>query len=203
MRFKAALATVAGAIALRLAIGVGFVNYDTLYSLVWGQQLARGQTPSYGPALAPTPHPLLELLGVILAPLGAPATLAVVGRARLPRAGRARLPRLPARQRLVLLAGRARGGGADPEPLRGPELRRARLRGHPLRRARARGARDRDAPPARRLAGDRGARPRRPAAPRGLALRRRLLAVPVAGLERLASACAWRRWSRSRRCCGA
>lgn len=77
MRFKAALATVAGAIALRLAIGVGFVNYDTLYSLVWGQQVARGQTPSYGPALAPTPHPLLELLGVILAPLGAPATLAV------------------------------------------------------------------------------------------------------------------------------
>ena len=63
---------------LRLAIGVGFANYDTLYSLVWGQQLARGQTPAYGVPLAPTPHPLLELLGVILAPLGAAATLAIV-----------------------------------------------------------------------------------------------------------------------------
>jgi hypothetical protein len=77
MRFKAPLATVAGAIALRLAIGVGFANYDTLYSLVWGQQIARGQNPSYKLALAPTPHPLLELVGVILAPLGASATLAV------------------------------------------------------------------------------------------------------------------------------
>ena len=34
-----------GAIALRLAIGIGFANYDTLYSLVWGQQLARGADP--------------------------------------------------------------------------------------------------------------------------------------------------------------
>jgi hypothetical protein len=78
MRLRAPFAIVAGAVALRLALGVGFVNYDTLYSLAWGQQLARGQTPSYGLALAPTPHPLLELLGVVLAPLGAAATIAVV-----------------------------------------------------------------------------------------------------------------------------
>jgi hypothetical protein len=78
MRFRAPVATVAGAILLRLAIGVGFVNYDTLYSLVWGQQLARGQTPSYKLALAPTPHPLLELVGLVLAPLGAAATLTIV-----------------------------------------------------------------------------------------------------------------------------
>jgi hypothetical protein len=78
MRSRAAIVTVAGAIALRLAIGVGFVNYDTLYSLVWGQQLARGQTPSYQLTLAPTPHPLLELLGLILAPFGFAATLSVV-----------------------------------------------------------------------------------------------------------------------------
>ena len=45
MRLRAPpCAIVVGAIALRLAIGVGFANYDTLYSLVWGQQLARGQT---------------------------------------------------------------------------------------------------------------------------------------------------------------
>ena len=78
MRLRAALAMVIGAIALRLAIGVGFVNYDTMYSLVWGQQLARGETPAYDIALAPTPHPLLEALGVILSPLGASATLTVV-----------------------------------------------------------------------------------------------------------------------------
>jgi hypothetical protein len=69
---------VGGAIALRLAIGIGFANYDTLYSLVWGQQLARGQNPAYGVPLAPTPHPLLELIGVVLSPLGAAATLTVV-----------------------------------------------------------------------------------------------------------------------------
>ncbi len=78
MRFRAPLATIAGAIVLRLLTGVGFANYDTLYSLVWGQQLERGQTPSYKVPFAPTPHPLLELLGVVLAPLGASATLAIV-----------------------------------------------------------------------------------------------------------------------------
>ncbi|MGD1051051.1 MAG: hypothetical protein ABR947_08275 [Solirubrobacteraceae bacterium] len=78
MRLRAALAIVVGAVALRLAVGVGFANYDTLYSLAWGQQLVRGQTPSYRTALAPTPHPLLEALGAILAPLGAAATVAIV-----------------------------------------------------------------------------------------------------------------------------
>ena len=75
---KAPLAVVGGAIALRLAIGIGFANYDTLYSLVWGQQLGRGQNPAYHVPLAPTPHPLLELIGLVLSPLGAAATLTVV-----------------------------------------------------------------------------------------------------------------------------
>jgi hypothetical protein len=78
MRLRASLAIVVGAIALRLAIGIGFANYDTAYSLVWGQQVARGETPSYTAALAPTPHPLLELVGLILAPLGAAASVAVI-----------------------------------------------------------------------------------------------------------------------------
>ncbi len=78
MRLRAPFAIVVGAVALRLAIGVGFANYDTLYSLVWGQQLARGQTPAYKLPLAPTPHPLLEALGVILEPLGAATTIAIV-----------------------------------------------------------------------------------------------------------------------------
>jgi hypothetical protein len=75
----ATLAIVAGAILLWLIAGVGFVNYDTLYGLVWGQQLTRGETPEYGLPVAPTPHPLVEILGVPLAPLGASAesTIAV------------------------------------------------------------------------------------------------------------------------------
>jgi hypothetical protein len=65
----APLAIAAGAVALWLLGGVGFANYDTLYALVWGQQLSRGATPQYGIPLAPTPHPLVEALGFVLSPL--------------------------------------------------------------------------------------------------------------------------------------
>jgi len=58
------------ALALWLWIGVGFANYDTLYALVWGQQVGRGQLPDYALSLAPTPHPLAELVGLMLSPLG-------------------------------------------------------------------------------------------------------------------------------------
>jgi hypothetical protein len=58
-----------GAVALRVLSGVGFANYDTLYALVWGGELARGRTPQYGIAIAPTPHPLIEALGFVLSPL--------------------------------------------------------------------------------------------------------------------------------------
>jgi hypothetical protein len=64
-----ALAIALGAVLLRVLSGVGFANYDTLYALVWGEQLARGQTPQYGIPLAPTPHPLVEALGFVLSPL--------------------------------------------------------------------------------------------------------------------------------------
>ena len=66
-------AIAAGALALRVIAGVGFANYDTLYALAWGGQLSRGQTPAYGVPIAPTPHPLLEALGLVLSPLGARA----------------------------------------------------------------------------------------------------------------------------------
>lgn len=67
----AAIAALLAALAavLWLLCGVGFANYDTLYALSWGGQLARGETPAYEVAIAPTPHPLLELLGLVLAPL--------------------------------------------------------------------------------------------------------------------------------------
>ncbi len=61
-----------------IGLGVGFVNYDTVYSLVWGQQIAGGRLPDYRVPIAPTPHPLTELLGVVVAPLGPGATLTIV-----------------------------------------------------------------------------------------------------------------------------
>ena len=63
------LTVAAGALGLWLVCGVGFANYDTLYALSWGGQLARGETPAYEVAIAPTPHPLVEVLGVVLSPL--------------------------------------------------------------------------------------------------------------------------------------
>jgi hypothetical protein len=68
-RLAAPLAIAAGAVVLWVAAGVGFANYDTLYALAWGGQLARGETPQYGIPIAPTPHPLVEVLGVVLSPL--------------------------------------------------------------------------------------------------------------------------------------
>ncbi len=70
-RANAAVAGLLAALAaaLWLICGVGFANYDTLYALSWGGQLARGETPAYELAIAPTPHPLVELLGLVLSPL--------------------------------------------------------------------------------------------------------------------------------------
>ncbi len=68
-RLGAPFVIAAGAVLLWVLAGVGFANYDTLYALAWGGQLARGETPQYGIPIAPTPHPLVEALGVILSPL--------------------------------------------------------------------------------------------------------------------------------------
>ena len=56
--------------ALLLVFPVGFPNYDTIYALVWGRELAHGVSPDYGAALPPTPHPLADLLGVVTTPIG-------------------------------------------------------------------------------------------------------------------------------------
>ncbi|HVQ59799.1 MAG TPA: hypothetical protein VMS60_12910 [Solirubrobacterales bacterium] len=56
--------------ALLLLFPVGFPNYDTIYALVWGRELAHGQSPDVGAALPPTPHPLTELIGLVTTPLG-------------------------------------------------------------------------------------------------------------------------------------
>jgi hypothetical protein len=55
---------------LLLVFPYGFPNYDTIYSLVWGRELAHGQSPDYGAALPPTPHPLADLFGLVTTPIG-------------------------------------------------------------------------------------------------------------------------------------
>ena len=74
-------AWVAGVTAvLLLLFPYGFPNYDTIYALVWGRELAHGQSPDYGAALPPTPHPLTELWGLVTTPLGdGMITLTMVG----------------------------------------------------------------------------------------------------------------------------
>ena len=51
--------------------GHAFLNYDTFYALVWGSDLVHGRTPDYTVPVAPTPHPLAQLVGIVLAPVGA------------------------------------------------------------------------------------------------------------------------------------
>lgn len=53
--------------------GHAFLNYDTFYALVWGSDLAHGRTPDYTVPVAPTPHPLAELVGIVLTPFGSSA----------------------------------------------------------------------------------------------------------------------------------
>ena len=55
---------------LLIVFPVGFPNYDTIYALVWGREMAHGMSPDYGAALPPTPHPLADLLGLVTTPIG-------------------------------------------------------------------------------------------------------------------------------------
>src|SRR3954451_1230521 len=47
-----------------------FLNYDTAYALLWGNDLVHGRTPDYDVAFAPTPHPLATVVGAIGAVFG-------------------------------------------------------------------------------------------------------------------------------------
>lgn len=70
--------TLGGAAAAWLVVGAGFANYDTFYGLVWGQEIAAGELPDYSAPIAPTPKPLVNAAGVLLAPLGHDAETVVV-----------------------------------------------------------------------------------------------------------------------------
>ncbi len=67
----------AGAAAL-LALGVFFLrptypNYDTYYTLIWGDELSRGHLPDYDVFRTPTPHPLSTLFAAGASFLGGAA----------------------------------------------------------------------------------------------------------------------------------
>ena len=66
-----------------LLTGRGLVNYDTLYLLVWGRDLAGGEMPDYDVSLAPTPHPLATLGAALLAPLSTASAEGIHGEAAL------------------------------------------------------------------------------------------------------------------------
>jgi len=58
-------AAFAAVLALVFA-GHAFVNYDTAYALLWGGDLAAGRAPDLELDLAPTPHPLANVAGMVL-----------------------------------------------------------------------------------------------------------------------------------------
>ena len=73
------------AAALALAALAAFVAvpaysaFDSIYSLVWGQDLLRGEKPTFDAYRAPTQHPLWVALSTLLAPLGEDASRVIVG----------------------------------------------------------------------------------------------------------------------------
>ncbi len=53
------------AIVFVVAAPARFLNYDTQYALLWGDDLVHGRTPDYDVPFAPTPHPLATLVGLL------------------------------------------------------------------------------------------------------------------------------------------
>jgi hypothetical protein len=74
-RGKAIAWTVVLGLVAWALVGRGLVNYDTLYALVWGRDLAHGTLPDYDVSLAPTPHPLATVVGAVLSVLGASGSI--------------------------------------------------------------------------------------------------------------------------------
>lgn len=67
----AAVAAALVGLVARLVIGPAHPGYDAAYALLWGRDLADGRLPALDAPVAPTPHPLTNLVGALLAPLGA------------------------------------------------------------------------------------------------------------------------------------
>jgi len=59
-----------GGVAVLLAYGKPWVGYDSMYALVWGRDMADGRAPDFELPVAPTPHPLANVFGALVSPLG-------------------------------------------------------------------------------------------------------------------------------------
>lgn len=71
----AAVALVVG--VLVLVFGRVVPNYDNLYAIAWGRQLAHGDAPQYFAAFTPAAHPGLNLIGAFASLLGPGGALVV------------------------------------------------------------------------------------------------------------------------------
>lgn len=74
-RVRTALPDALAALALAALVwalfgGHVFLNYDTFYALVWGDDVVSGRLPQFQAPVAPTPHPLAIAAGALASPLG-------------------------------------------------------------------------------------------------------------------------------------
>ncbi len=73
-RARDTAAIVAASILVAATIGAVFgrvaLSYDSYFSLLWGSDLAHGRVPQYELSFAPTPHPLMNVVGALLSLLG-------------------------------------------------------------------------------------------------------------------------------------
>jgi hypothetical protein len=74
----AGLATLLLATLVGFAIYPSYPSYDSIYALVWADELLAGETPSFEAFRAPTEHPLSLAASVLLQPLGGGADRVVV-----------------------------------------------------------------------------------------------------------------------------
>ncbi|HEU4978452.1 MAG TPA: hypothetical protein VFT42_06120, partial [Solirubrobacteraceae bacterium] len=82
-RARAAAGAGLAAVVAWLLVGTGPLNYDTLYALVWGRDIAHGHSPDYAVPLVPTPHPLANLAGIVMTPISDASSHGVHGTATL------------------------------------------------------------------------------------------------------------------------
>jgi hypothetical protein len=65
-----ALAAAAIGLLIFAWFGHAFLNYDSFYALVWGNDLVHGRAPQYDIPIAPTPHPLATAVGMLASLFG-------------------------------------------------------------------------------------------------------------------------------------
>lgn len=77
-RWLVAAAVLALSLASWLTSGGGSLGYDAAYALAWAEDVLAGRLPGFEAPVAPTPHPLLNLLALAVTPLGSAADEALL-----------------------------------------------------------------------------------------------------------------------------